>query len=228
MTVGERLREERARLSMTQPQFAELASVRKGTQISWEKDASSPTAHALVAFAEAGADVLYILTGKRTVDIPINAARMVEAQLADTTRDLIEPERQALPGESMEQTERRVFEWHANSIGSILKHDAQLIPPETLEQATNLLEILVNPDAIASYRAADHAQRRAKRQEMRDRISDWFQGGPYVPGDAVASLLADLAMEQSVPIKRLVELVEEVHRDVTRRADTMRGMEPSR
>lgn len=64
--IGHRLREERERLGLTQPVFAELAGAKKRTLIDWEKDVSSPTAVQLAQLAAAGADVLYILTGQRT------------------------------------------------------------------------------------------------------------------------------------------------------------------
>ena len=63
--IGNRLREERERLGLTQPVFAELAGAKKRTLIDWEKDVSSPTAVQLAQLAAAGADVLYILTGQR-------------------------------------------------------------------------------------------------------------------------------------------------------------------
>lgn len=64
--IGERLREERERLELTQPAFAEAAGAKKRTLIDWEKGVSSPTAVQLSALAEIGADVLYILTGQRS------------------------------------------------------------------------------------------------------------------------------------------------------------------
>lgn len=63
--IGNRLREERERLGLTQPVFAELAGAKKRTLIDWEKDVSSPTAVQLAQLSAAGADVLYILTGQR-------------------------------------------------------------------------------------------------------------------------------------------------------------------
>ena len=68
--IGNRLREERERLGLTQPVFAELAGAKKRTLIDWEKDVSSPTAVQLGQLAAAGADVLYILTGQRSQPVP--------------------------------------------------------------------------------------------------------------------------------------------------------------
>lgn len=64
--IFERLREERERLKLTQPVFAELAGVKKRTVIDWEKGISSPTAVQLSALSSAGVDVLYVITGQRS------------------------------------------------------------------------------------------------------------------------------------------------------------------
>lgn len=65
MTIGHRLKEERQRLGLSQTDFSALAGASKGAQLKWEKDDAFPNAQALAAFAEAGADVLFILTGRR-------------------------------------------------------------------------------------------------------------------------------------------------------------------
>jgi len=66
LNIGERLREERARLGLNQGDFAAMAGVSKTTQFNYEKGERSPDADYLVAVAEAGVDVLYLLTGQRT------------------------------------------------------------------------------------------------------------------------------------------------------------------
>lgn len=68
-TIGERLREERERLGYNQTNFAALASASKHSQIDWEKNTASPNTKVLAAFAKAGADVLYIVTGVRSVGL---------------------------------------------------------------------------------------------------------------------------------------------------------------
>jgi transcriptional regulator with XRE-family HTH domain len=62
--IGERLKSERERLGMTQPDFAEAAGAKKRTLIDWEKGVSSPTAVQLAALAGIGVDALYVLTGQ--------------------------------------------------------------------------------------------------------------------------------------------------------------------
>lgn len=63
--IGIRIKEERERLGVTQPVFAEAAGAKKRTLIDWEKGVSSPTAVQLSALSEIGVDVMYILTGQR-------------------------------------------------------------------------------------------------------------------------------------------------------------------
>lgn len=63
--IGERLKEERDRLGLTQPQFAEAAGAAKRTLIEWEKGATAPNAVQLSALKEIGVDVLYVVTGQR-------------------------------------------------------------------------------------------------------------------------------------------------------------------
>lgn len=64
MTVGDRLKEERARIGMNQPDFAALAGTTKKSQITYEKGVM-PDAAYLAAVARAGVDVQYIVTGVR-------------------------------------------------------------------------------------------------------------------------------------------------------------------
>lgn len=63
---GARLKEERKRLRLTQTEFAALAGLQLGAQVNYEKNERSPDANYLMAIAGAGADVTYILTGRRS------------------------------------------------------------------------------------------------------------------------------------------------------------------
>lgn len=66
MEFFERLREERKRLKLNQTQFAALAGTTKNSQLNYEKGNVCPSAEYLVAIAEAGVDVQYVLTGRRS------------------------------------------------------------------------------------------------------------------------------------------------------------------
>lgn len=64
-TVGERLREERLRLGLSQAELGTAAGVQKQAQLKYEKGERAPDTSYLVAIADAGADVQYIVTGVR-------------------------------------------------------------------------------------------------------------------------------------------------------------------
>lgn len=65
--LPERLLEERTRLNLNQTEFGALGKVQKRAQFTYEKGERVPDANYLVALAEAGVDVNYVLTGTRVV-----------------------------------------------------------------------------------------------------------------------------------------------------------------
>ncbi len=68
MSIGERLKEERERIGMTQPAFAAVAKTTKQTLFSWESGKTAPDGFQMAAFSSAGVDVQYVLTGNRRGD----------------------------------------------------------------------------------------------------------------------------------------------------------------
>ena len=78
VAIGERLREERDRLGMSQTQFAGLGEASKRAQITYEKGESSPTASYLEAIARVGADIQYIVTGVRSSALVGEEALLLE------------------------------------------------------------------------------------------------------------------------------------------------------
>lgn len=66
MSIADRLRGERERLSLNQEQLAAAAGVSARSVISWEQGAGGgPKASALASLAEVGVDVRYVITGSR-------------------------------------------------------------------------------------------------------------------------------------------------------------------
>ena len=63
--IGTRLKAERKRLGLTQTQMVAPSGRSKSAHINWEQGATSPDVVALATFAEAGADILFIVTGRR-------------------------------------------------------------------------------------------------------------------------------------------------------------------
>lgn len=86
-SFGVRLKEERERLGLNQAEFAEACGVKRVAQGNYEKDARSPDATYLVAAAQLGVDVNYLITGVRiatttapygTVNTPDEAEMLAE------------------------------------------------------------------------------------------------------------------------------------------------------
>ena len=73
MGISARLQQERKRLGLTQDATAAALGVTKRSVINWEGGSALPGAEALAAYAAAGADVLYILTGQRSQPVPPQA-----------------------------------------------------------------------------------------------------------------------------------------------------------
>ncbi len=95
--IGQRLKFERERIGMTQPEFAAIAGVSKRTLIDWEKGVSSPTAVQLSALMESGVDVFYVLTGQRIVSLQQPAPpTQEEIEILANYRLSREEDRQAL------------------------------------------------------------------------------------------------------------------------------------
>lgn len=206
------------RLGLSQTAFAALAGVTKSAQIKWESgNSSAPTAPALSAFAEAGADILYILTGKRTQEDPRSALATIKADLDEIERKLLDPSNGRGPHQSEPETEEKALEGIADWLRRIIHYDEPLMTPELKTRAENLLEIATDRRKLSQFRAADFAQMRKRREEMKASLADWLDGGPYEPNETVRNLLAMLGLEYAVPLKVLLELVEEIHTDITAR-----------
>ncbi|MBH3356282.1 helix-turn-helix domain-containing protein [Pseudomonas stutzeri] len=107
MAIGERLKEERVRLKLSQTELGAVGGVGKTTQINYEKGVGSPDGKYLAAVAEKGVDVLYVLTGNRTPK-PAEGLSVAEEKILDNYR--------ALPEEDQASV-RRLTTALAQSIG---------------------------------------------------------------------------------------------------------------
>lgn len=63
MSIGDRLRAERERLDMSQSVFADAADLTRKTLYGYECGERFPDAAALAKWADAGVDILYVITG---------------------------------------------------------------------------------------------------------------------------------------------------------------------
>lgn len=95
MNIGERLRNERERLGLNQPEFGAIAGVSKTTQFNYEKGDRSPDAEYLAAIAGAGVDVMYVLTGVRAMPAA-EALSPREAALIDNFKNMVDEDKRAI------------------------------------------------------------------------------------------------------------------------------------
>ncbi|GFM86118.1 transcriptional regulator [Pseudomonas cichorii] len=76
---GERLREERERLGLSQEDLAQAGSVNRNTQGSYERGVRNPDTSYLAAVASLGIDAGYVVTGVRQIsDISSEEATIIE------------------------------------------------------------------------------------------------------------------------------------------------------
>ena len=66
VNIGDRLKEERERLRMTQESFSVAGGAGKRAYIRYEQGERLPDAGFLAALSASGVDVLYVLTGRRS------------------------------------------------------------------------------------------------------------------------------------------------------------------
>lgn len=85
-TIGERLREERERLGMSQTALGAIGGVLKQAQLKYEQGSRMPDAAYLAAVASQGVDVVYVLTGNR----PVAPVATMGPVLSERERTLIE------------------------------------------------------------------------------------------------------------------------------------------
>lgn len=209
MSIGARLREERLRLNLNQADFAALAGASKRAQLKWEQGESAPAATVLSAFAEAGADVLYIITGKRSAD-PETWALKIEEQIDQIERRVIDPSQYRLPNQSEEEAEKVAIKRAQSGLRALLDYDTGLMTPELIARAEHLLDIVSNPASLSLIRAADFVQKRRRRERTKSDFIDYLDGAPYMPSGEVLSALVMIVVEYNVPVKVLADLVWDI------------------
>lgn len=96
ITIGERLKEERNRLGLSQVKIGTVAGITKNSQINYEANKRSPDSAYLAKIAEIGADVNYILTGMRissgsAQDMKISPEKL---EVLNALDDMIDDQRQ--------------------------------------------------------------------------------------------------------------------------------------
>ena len=80
-TYGDRLKNERLRLKLTQAQLADAGGVGRHAQSCYERDITLPRADYLAAITLQGIDTVYIITGSRT--LPVSLSALLNGDLSD-------------------------------------------------------------------------------------------------------------------------------------------------
>ena len=93
--VGERLREERERLGLTQTEFGVLLGVSRGTQKNYELGANSLDLRYVAALEEHGVDAAFVLTGRRSTPLG-QRFTPAEEELIDQFRSIAPSDQDAI------------------------------------------------------------------------------------------------------------------------------------
>lgn len=91
--IGGRLKKERERIGLNQTDMAAHGGVQLRAQVRYEKGERMPDAEYLAGVANAGIDILYVITGVRTGDPKLKPD---EAALVDNYRNSPSEEQKAL------------------------------------------------------------------------------------------------------------------------------------
>lgn len=190
-----------------------MAGATKSAIVKWEKDEASPNAKALIAWAEAGADVLYILTGRRiaaSADLDIGNH---EDTLALVRQELLNAAGYPRPGESAESAADRLVADQVRTLREILDVAGDYDNPNHIEEAKSLLEIATDPLKLAAYRAAEHAQMREKRATLRRIINITLEIYEPRPSETAMNLMVEICLTYGVPAASIAELALQLMED---------------
>jgi transcriptional regulator with XRE-family HTH domain len=133
---GARLREERMRLKLSQSDFAKLAGVQRLAQGQYEQEIRTPSVKYLSAVVGAGADLNYLIHGRRPVaeDLSPDQLRRIERQAFDLIEDYV---RTKCEGQLSSEGRFVLFE--------VLKAHLTQISSGGSTQEMNFMDILSSP-----------------------------------------------------------------------------------
>lgn len=143
--IHTRLKEERERLGLTQPEFAEAAGAAKRTLIEWEKGSTSPNAVQISALSFVGVDVLYVLTGQRSKNV---ASQSNPKSFSGLTSPPIDPERLSRIVEMLETAARQVGrKWQVKKLVAVAAEVYNVLADEPAldePKVERILKLVVN------------------------------------------------------------------------------------
>lgn len=205
MTVGARLKEERQRLGLSQQRMAGVAGVSKNTAINWEKGDTSPTASALLALADAGADAVYILTGKHsnatTVDLN-NAAKLKLNEIEDDLSN------QARAASRRDMSIGTMILWHNEQL-NLIAHDAAL-ESGVRERADDILRLTFNDKEAGQRRTERLASKIQGRKVAERNLEDALEACGVELPSALQNHLIGIVEKHGIVVADLVPFLGEL------------------
>ena len=147
MNIGDRVREERERLGMSQTEFGEAAGVNRGSQFNYEQGRRMPDAAYLAAIAKLGADLLYIVVGDQSFE-RVRALGADEQLLVDAFRSASPEVRRAALAVLLSTRDfapsARVNQAFHGSVGSVVQGDVS--GGIKIRQTTSKRKMKAEPD----------------------------------------------------------------------------------
>ena len=212
--IAARLKEERMRLGISQTRFSELAGVSKRTLVNWEKGDGSPTAVALAAFADAGADAFYILTGKRhTLSWSQREDWGVQDMLDNLELGLEAP---AEAAKRHKITEEQAMETARSTLSSIASSDAEEVRDADRERADDLLRQYFHDEDAAKRRSARYAAISNRRRRAEIDLEDAISGVSVSIRPETQQALLQLIVEYRMSPTDVVNLLQCIRSEMGR------------
>jgi transcriptional regulator with XRE-family HTH domain len=171
-TLGERLKEERERLKISQEVLGESAGVGRTAQYNYEQGKRSPDADYLIAVAAMGIDVVYLLSGQR---LPPAMAGHMSAAASATLRVADEGVSRSYLDAVVSQAQGRAL---SGDEAALLDKFRQL----PSEQRESFLQIV---GALSSKRAARPRGRAGVSQVIHGDVGQVVKAQSVVTGDVV-------------------------------------------
>lgn len=203
MSVGGRLREERLRLGRTQADFAAIGGASKRALINWEQDVATPSVPALIAFGEAGADAPYILTGRRSLAIPVEQASLldhVESWLRTPTETA---ERTGVPRDALFQTAKATLE------AALRIADPAILSDSDRERVDLLLRSHFDDEAAKQRIGQRYASMMTRRQDADRDLQDALLALELDLPRGIHHAILQLVIEYQISVRDLMPLLAE-------------------
>ncbi|MFP3567324.1 helix-turn-helix domain-containing protein [Paraburkholderia sp. SIMBA_030] len=137
-TFGERLRQERMRVGLSQEELAAVGGLQKKAQMNYESGARSPDANYLMALLQVGVDIVYVITGEAAFrTLPADESELLggyrllnvpsKAAVRSLVQTCLESSTLTASGEPVPPQERRVKRLASNRVAALDQQAADTV-----------------------------------------------------------------------------------------------------